>query len=141
MISRIPAISDDRLEYLAGKIRPIARFESCSNCTSSELEEEPEGDMYFVDTEGIDLRNDCFYPGPVAKERATNLRMIDGIRTYHKVDSDGDRGATVAEVLAQIPVEYLDQTIGFEFIDSGLLEYNVLEDGTFFALVRLYEKA
>lgn len=96
-ISERLEISDERLEELARRIKPVVRCD---------------GDLYYI--LDVDLRNVAFTWDPKLKERAEGLEELVRIRTYHIWNYYGFFKPSIAEVLAQIPKTKLLETSAFE---------------------------
>lgn len=93
----IPEISDEKLEGLSAHIKPLVR----------------RGDQLFF-IEDPDPRNVAFPWSPVLKEAAEDLEVLSILPTLHSFGYHGLFKPSVAEVLAQIPDELLEEAIAFE---------------------------
>jgi len=102
----IPAIEVPTLVELANRIQPLARFKIEKNT----LVEDEEGDLYYIKTPDLVLVG--VNREPFAERPANDLTELAKIETYHTHSSM--LNASVAEVLAQIPSEYVDRTDAFE---------------------------
>lgn len=127
--SWIPKIKDDVLEKLFKKIKPIVR---------------KGGEAYYI--EKVDLRGASYLWSPKTTRKAPKLEPITDIRTYHTYGYYGFFKPSIAEVIAQIPKEYLSQVTTFEIISSPEdandlgREQEALNAGYHVAITRLYKK-
>lgn len=96
-ISERLEISDERLEELAKRIKPVVRCD---------------GELYYI--KDVDLRDVAFTWSPKLKRKAKGLEELARIRTYHTYSAPVFFKPSVAEVLAQIPKTKLSQTSAFE---------------------------
>ncbi len=103
----VPKITDERLMELFGRIKPLCRFDGEVHRINT-VDGQPESPEY--------LRRIDYIRYPVAAEKATGLVKLADIRTNHLMGSKKKFQASVDEVLAQIPEEYLDQVTAFEII-------------------------
>ena len=126
----IPKISDEELNDLFTHIKPVIDFYG-------------KGKRYI---EPVDLRGTAFIWDPEPAEKAKGLKMLRDIRTYHSYAYYGLFKPSIAEVIAQIPKELLDQVIAFEIIkkpetaDDMNGELEALNAGYHVATTRLYTK-
>lgn len=109
----IPDVPKERIEELARRIRPVMRFARTAK-TCGRLDLNPGGNFYYL--KPVDLFRIAFtWPGtPKADVRAPRLQKLRTIKTYHAWDYYGFFKPTIAEVLAQIPEDILDEVIAFE---------------------------
>lgn len=132
----IPKISDEKLEDLVDKIKPVVR---CSKFLYTDtVELNPEGDLLCY-LEDVDPRVDNFVQKPKLGKIAEGLKHFKTIKTYHKYGVPVVFSPTVAEVLAQIPEKYLDKVVAFETIYYGLSHENLVDD-YHVTVTRLYKK-
>lgn len=132
----IPKISDERLETLVDKIKPVVR---CSRLLNTEMvRSDPEGDLLCY-IEDVDPRVDDFVYNPKPVRVAEGLKHLADIKTYHKFSVPVAFNPVVAEVLAQIPEKYLDKVVAFETVSHGLNEDNLVDD-YHVTVTRLYKK-
>ena len=105
----IPEISDEDLERLAERMNPCAKF---LKNDAGEFFEDTRGDLYYTqmpkDLRGVGL-NSYYYHKPT--EPANDLEYLVSIHTYHTISTR--LNASVAEVISQIPPEYLEDTVAF----------------------------
>lgn len=135
-MKRIPDISDERLESLVGKIKPVVR---CSNFVYADIVEmNHEGDLLCY-LEDVDPKMDNFVQNPKLGKVAEGLKHLADIKTYHKFGVPVVFSPTVAEVLAQIPEKYLDEVAAFETVSHGLSHENLIDD-CHVTVTRLYKK-
>jgi hypothetical protein len=128
----VPRISDERLEELAKRIKPIVQMERVSSSNEDNddgsftitTSPDPEGDWvpwrtgekYFI--KDVDLRGVAYTWSPEPTKLASNLKTHADITTYHAYGYYGMFKPSIAEVLAQIPEEYVDKIVAFEIIKS-----------------------
>lgn len=136
-MSKAPEISDEKLEELAKRIKPVFRYAKSNFGT---LSRDPEGDLLFYSEDVEDLRNENITWDPKPKVLAEDLKYLDDIVTYHKFNLPIFFSASVAEVIAQIPKEYIDRVVAFETVFDGLGLENFLAEGYHVTITRLYEK-
>ncbi len=113
-------ISDERLQELYQKIKPVVRFAKVSYGGQSKCERHPEGDLYFI--EDVDLRKTAFTWDPKPKEKAKKLKHLEDIKTFHTYGYYGFFKPSIAEVIAQIPESLLEKTVAFETLTGCQIE-------------------
>lgn len=96
--SLIPAISDERIAQLSTTIRPTVRDE--------------DDKLRYI--EPVEPRSIAFPWDPKFEGLAEDLTEVARIRTLHTWAYYGFFKPTVAEVLAQIPAEYVEKVVAFE---------------------------
>ncbi len=96
-ISERLEISDERLEELSKRIKPVVRLD---------------GKLYYI--REVNLRETAFTWSPKLKEEAKGLEELIRIRTYHTYGYPGFFKPSIAEVLSQIPKRHLLHTSAFE---------------------------
>lgn len=101
----IPEISDAKLEELYKRIKPVVGRK---------------GKLYYIKDE--DLRKVAFTWEPKLKNKAKKLERLCDITTYHTYGYHGFFKPSIAEVIAQIPENYLDETVAFETFTDLTLE-------------------
>lgn len=126
----IPKISNDRLAELAARIKPVVRNRN--------------GALAYI--KPCDLRHEAFTWDAKTTRKAKNLVKHATIRTLHTYGYYGMFKPSVAEVLAQIPVELIEQTVAFETVgpaDADALnkESAALNAGFHVATTRLYGRS
>jgi len=132
----IPSISDERLTELAAKIKPLVRFEEHDGKPEGHSLDGEDGQLFLIKPPA-DLRSVGFNSCPTATERALGLEVVRELRTYHTTSCAFN--PSVAEVLAQIPDELIDEVTHFETIRNWpqpLCEHG--DDMYFYATTRLY---
>jgi hypothetical protein len=92
----IPEITDEKIELLLQKIHPLVLQ-----------------DGRLMRIEPVHPRDVAFTWDPVVTEPATNVEELVKIRTLHTYGYYGFFKPSIAEVLAQIPEEWLERTIAF----------------------------
>jgi len=101
--SWIPAISNTKLAKLCARIRPIVTF--------------PELGKRYISF--VDPRNVSYLWDPTAtNEEVEGIAELKAITTYHTFGFYGLFKPSIAEVIAQIPEDLLDQVVAFEIIKS-----------------------
>lgn len=93
---KIPEITDENLTLLSRKIRPLVLQ-----------------DGKLMRIEPPDPRNVAFSWSPVVTEPANGIVEIAKIRTLHGYGYYGFFKPSVAEVIAQIPEEWIERTVAF----------------------------
>lgn len=128
--SWIPEISDEELEKRCKKIRPLVRNKK--------------GILRYIAK--CPYRDWAFMWSPKFRTKAPDLNVITDITTYHTWAFYGFFKPTIAEVIAQIPIDVLDRVVAFEIIKSPETtedlnrESVALNAGYHVAITRLYEK-
>lgn len=98
----IPEISNRRLGYLARIIRPVISYRICPRGQWPQDEVR----THFIKLPK-DLRGDTFLKN-ISLGRVARFNQVAKLRTFHELGSAGrEFFPTIAEVLAQIPEEYL----------------------------------
>lgn len=126
----IPEVSKERIVELAAKIKPVVTFQRKGK--------------YFI--KPVDLHTVAYIWEPKPADKVTGLKSFCEIRTYHSCGSHGFFMPSIAEVLTQIPDEYLDKVLAFEIIASrqGVYDLNIEREafnaGYYVATTRLYVK-
>lgn len=112
----IPEIADTVLEALAGQMKPVVRFVKGEG---GRLITHDEGELYWI--KPVDLRQTAFTWDPKPTRRATGLVKLRDIITCHTYGYHGFFKPSIAEVIAQIPLEVLPDVVAFEtHTDLGL---------------------
>ena len=103
-----------------------------------------EGGKYFI--KPVNVRDVAFTWNPKRDKKAKGLRFLRDIRTYHTYAYYGFFKPSIAEVIAQIPQELLDQVVAFEIIKHPETaadlheEQKALDAGYHVATTRLYSR-
>jgi hypothetical protein len=100
----IPEITDERIEDLLHRMWSVVRF--------SDGNQDRSGELYYIHS--VDARSIAFTWDPYPTDLATDLVELARIQTLHTYGYHGMFKPSVAEVLEQIPEEYLDETVAFE---------------------------
>ena len=130
-VSWIPKISEEYLQELVARIKPV-------------INDDDRGKCYI---EPVDPRTIAYMWDPKPTEEAKGLKPLCRIRTYHTWAYYGLFKPSIAEVLAQIPNEHIDDVVAFEMVEypkttSDLnRESDALDAGYHVATVQLYVKA
>ena len=137
---RIPEVPSERIEELSKRIKPVVRFSRrgffMRLCVSAD------GKPFFI--KKVDLFGIAFTWSPKPTKRARGLKQVVDITTYHTWGYYGCFKPSIAEVLAQIPDEYVYEVNAFEIVDSpktsaDLCRYpEELNEGYHVATTRLY---
>ncbi len=136
--NHIPEISDQKLQELCERIKPVIRFAR----GPKGLFRSREGYAYYIDP--VDPRSIAFTWDPKPTKRATWLQSLCDITTYHTYNYYGLFKPSIAQVIAQIPEEHIDKVVAFEIIicpetSADLNDYNKeLNEGYHVATTRLY---
>ena len=133
-ISEKLKISDERLEQLCAKIKPVVRYATVSYGGKSTCERHSEGDLYYI--EDVNPRNVAFTWDPKPKDEAIGLKELSQIKTFHTYGYQGFFKPSIAEVLAQIPDSLLERTVAFETVSESV----EFEGQYHLALTRLYSR-
>ncbi len=94
----ITKITDERLAELAARIKPVVRNRNNA--------------LAYIKPCG--LRDEAFTWEPKITHKAANLVKHATIRTLHTYGYYGFFKPSIAEVLAQIPEDLIEQTVAFE---------------------------
>lgn len=97
----IPKVSVEVITELAKRIKPVVLFEKKGIC--------------YI--KPVDLFKVAFLWDTKPAKKATGLRALCEIITYHEFGYHGFFKPSIAEVLAQIPKEHLDKVTAFEIVD------------------------
>jgi hypothetical protein len=157
---RIPPISDERIAELSAQIRPVVRMARVrvrvkhysNGATRIKLYRSayrgkwqpwPAGELYYIMP--VNARGIAFPWSPKRDVLAEGLIEIARITTLHTYAYHGFFKPTIAEVLSQIPEEYLGQVIAFEThgpetADDLNSEWELLNEGYHVAETILYGK-
>jgi hypothetical protein len=134
----IPEVPKERIEELGGRIRPVVRFA----LGKDGLFRSHKGHPHYI--EPVDLFGIAYTWDPKPTTQVSGLKPLADIRTYHTYGYQGFFKPSIAEVLAQIPEEHLDQVVAFEIVDYPQhaedlnRELEALNSGYHVATTRLY---
>ena len=132
-MSRIPEISNERLAELHARIKPVVRGAK----TTKGVVRHDEGDLYYI--QDVDLRGESFIWDPTLTELAEGLNEFARIETAHTCGYYGIFKPSIAEVLAQIPVAFLDRCMAYECCVGDV---DIIEGGSAHRVMTvLYERA
>ncbi len=132
--SWIPKILDERLQELCKRIKPVVRFVSWFGKGKECL--------YYI--KPVDPRKIAYTWDPKPRRKARRLKKLCDITTYHSYGYYGFFKPSIAEVIAQIPEEYLNKVVAFEIVenpekrDDLNLHSEALNAGYHVATTRLY---
>ena len=107
-MSKIPEISNRRLKQLYGRIKPVVRFAK----DNGSYEQHYDGNLFYI--KDVDLRNVAFTWDPTPAKKVEGLEKLCELTTYHSYGYHGFFKPSVAEVISQIPSEYVDDCVAFE---------------------------
>lgn len=110
--SQIPKISDEDLKRLSRRIRPVISL------VTLPMGRYPQDELraYYL-SRPKDLRGINFLKGK--KRRKAHLVELARITTLHTLGSAGrEFHPTIAEVLSQIPKDFLERTVAFETLPA-----------------------
>lgn len=136
----IPKVPEEHIRELADKIKPVVRFAHGAEGPFLSAK----GFPYYI--EPVDLFRIAYAWDPKPTEEATQFKPICDITTFHTYAYYGFFKPTIAEVLSQIPDEYLDTVIAFEIVGQPETatdlnrEREALNAGYHVATTRLYAK-
>ncbi len=134
----IPEVSKERIVELGERIKPVVRFTR----SWRGLSRSAEGHLRYIKSH--DLFNIAYTWAPKAAKATRGLKKLCDITTNHGFGYQGLFKPSIAEVLAQIPAEYLDKVVAFEIIkhpetvDDLNREHEALNAGYHVATTRLY---
>ncbi|HEY4506152.1 MAG TPA: hypothetical protein VJJ24_01765 [Candidatus Paceibacterota bacterium] len=114
----IPPITDEHLRELAGRIKPVIQFKHRGFRRKGRRYVKP-----------VDLRGVAYTWDPKPARPARDLEPIVDITTYHSYGAPVFFKPSIAEVLAQIPAEYLDAVVAFEIVESPEHRDDLYRDG------------
>jgi len=97
MSEHVPKITDERLAELLARIRPVHRFD---------------GELCYI--KPVDPRRIAFTWDPKKDMRADGLVALQYVMTCHDYGHPSLFKPSVAEVLAQIPEDIVDEVVAFE---------------------------
>jgi hypothetical protein len=126
---KIPPIKEGRLNELAARIKPVVAFK---------------GVKHYI--QPCHLRNEAYTWDAQKAAKAPPLVELVDIRTYHTYGFHGFFKPSIAEVIAQIPADIIDQVTEFEIVDApksaeDLNEERIaLNKGFHVATTRLYAR-
>ncbi|MBW2972375.1 hypothetical protein KY359_05040 [Candidatus Woesearchaeota archaeon] len=127
----IPEISDERLEELASRIKPVVRFVRLAATDIDAMVPDYRGELYFIEDVRLRGRSFLWDPVPVRPADEIELHPYKEIMTLHSRESTVF-GPSIAEVLAQIPDDDVNKAVAFETRHLGFV-------GDFYsAVTRLY---
>ena len=109
---KIPTISDKKLNDLYQRIKPVGRYALMHLRGGPRLEKHQDGEFYFL--KDVHPRKVAFSWDPTPDTKAVGLIELDSISTYHTYGYHGFFKPSVAEVISQIPEEYLETAVAFE---------------------------
>jgi hypothetical protein len=93
----IPKITDERLTELLIRIKVVHHFEK---------------ELYYI--KPVDPRRIAFTWDPIKDGEAKGLKILKQIYTYHDYGHPALFKPSIAEVLAQIPEDVIDEVVAFE---------------------------
>ena len=121
---RIPYISDQKIDILLNRIKPLVSFELDDDLELKlDRHKKPivssDGGLFYIAP--VHPRSESFIwdPQPMGKQ-LMSLKCFDVIRTYHECGALSIFKPSMAEVLAQIPNDLLDRTLGFEIVSDSV---------------------
>lgn len=126
----IPEITEERLNELFKRIKPVMEFDGVKHHIRK-----------------CHLRNTAYIWDAKKTKPVPLLRELTAIRTYHTYGYYGMFKPSIAEVLAQIPADIIDQVTEFEIVKIPLdakdlnEEQRALNAGFHVATTVLYARA
>ena len=130
----IPEVPDVQIRELSRRIKPVIQFHGPKK-----------SGLRFIGA--VDPWSVAFTWSPEPRKRAYDLKPLCDITTYHSYAYHGFFKPSIAEVLAQIPAEYLGGVVAFEIVehpetaDDLNREKEALNAGYHVATTRLYTNA
>jgi len=145
-MERIPKISNQRLEQILKKIKPVVRFrrnefqDGIATAAGCPPYQHPEGELHFI--KKVHPRRIAFTWEPKAVRIAKNIedQPYKIITTFHKYEAPSLFKPSLAEVVAQIPEEELGTVAAFETVYWDLDDRNCTPDGYHKTGTRLYKR-
>ncbi|MEK7609440.1 MAG: hypothetical protein AAB476_03105 [Patescibacteria group bacterium] len=128
--SWIPEVPEECIKELAERIKPVVQFARKGKC--------------YI--KPVDLFGVAYTWDPKPMDKATRIKPICDIRTYHTYSYHGMFKPSIAEVLAQIPADHVDKVVAFEIVaspetaDDLNREHEALNAGYHVATTRLYSR-
>jgi hypothetical protein len=122
-MERIPKVSNEDIEQLAERIKPVCRYTK----SSKGYHRSDEGDLYYI--KPVDLYRTAFTWDPKADKPAKGLKEIGRIETFKP---------SIAEVLSQLPKDGLEKIVAFE---TGVGNIDIMSDGYHAATTVLYGRS
>lgn len=119
----VPKISDERLAKLSPRIKPVV---------------EKDGKLFYI--KDVNPRTTAFTWDPTPTVEAEDLVRLTTIPTRHTFGAPAFFKPSIAEVLAQIPLEYLDDVVAFETLSDNLLARDI-RNGWHITTTILYQEA
>ena len=134
-MSKIPRISDEKLEDLASRIKPVVRFIKIEHPDLVIFRQSSDGDLYYIEDGGP--RNFSFIWDTKAKCLADdiNLDPYKILRTIHYYATPAIFHPLLEDILAQIPEEDIGRVVAFETNHVGFTD----DERYHLAETRLYE--
>lgn len=132
----VPAITEKKLKELMKRIKPVVRFSRVENSRGSNLEEDSNGDLFYI--KSVNPRDVAFTwePEPTRMARSVNPSPYKKIETIHDYGAPVFFKPSIAEVLAQIPEKDIGRCVAFETNHLGFTQNSSHHT----AETRLYEK-
>lgn len=131
----IPKISNEKIQEMLNKMAPVVKGER----------EEESQELFWIEIPHA--REVSFIWSPVLKGKAVGLKKVSSIQTFHSYGYYSFFKPSLAEVLSQIPEQYLDgsvvafETIGPRDISDIKKQWDVVQAGFHVAETILYGKA
>jgi len=127
-------ISNEDLAHWAERIRPVIRWGPGGK-------RHPRGTPHWVANLGDHRKTSYTWVENSRGEAAGDLELIKTIQTFHTWGAPALFKPSVAEVIAQIPVEMRDSVDAFEVISEGLGPPAVLQEGFHVTNTALYRQS
>jgi hypothetical protein len=133
----VPEVPEERIRELAKRIRPVFNFGPGVF----------RGGLRYI--EPVDLFGIAYTWDPEPAGKASGLVLLRDIRTYHSYGYYGLFKPNIAEVIAQVPEEDLEEAVAFEIIEHPELASDLSKDeeskealdaGYHVAKTRLYKR-
>lgn len=121
-------LSDEKLSRLNDRIIPIIEKDGKKyTCKKKYTLEQIKGESYIWSKEKFTKEVDV-----------SNLKILTHVKMLHGYGYYGFFKPSIAEILSQIPKEYIEDTVAFEIIDTYPMSGDAFDDGYHTSSVRLY---
>jgi hypothetical protein len=135
-------LPNKELKELYSRIKPVVRFNvEYKGYEAVPVETYDEGLLFYI--KNVNPRDVSCVWDPEPTKQANDIERLDDIITYHTFGASVFFKPSIEEVLAQIPEQYLEQTVAFEIRTSALGPWNVVDrnhNSYHVTMTRLYKK-
>lgn len=123
-------LNDEKLSKLNDRIIPIIEKNGKKyTCVKKHTLEQIKGESYIWDKENFTKEVDV-----------STHKILTHVKMLHGYSYPGFFKPSIAEILSQIPKEYIKDTVAFEIIDTYPMSGDAFDDGYHTSSVRLYGK-